>query len=103
FPRSSRVVNLRAERLAEADRQAKALVVFTRPRGYFGVPRDRIVLDGTSPPAGLPSGVAGVSEARLKVADAADRTVAAEFNGERIAGRAWPAADNHIVFLELTY
>ncbi|MGZ5265745.1 MAG: alpha/beta fold hydrolase [Caldimonas sp.] len=103
FPRSSRVVNLRAERLAEADRQAKALVVFTRPRGYFGVPRDRIVLDGTSPPAGLPSGVAGVSEARLKPSDAADRTVAAEFNGERIAGRAWPAADNHIVFLELTY
>jgi triacylglycerol lipase len=29
--------------------------------------------------------------------------VAGEFNGERIVGRAWPAADNHVVFLELTY
>ena len=62
FPRSSSVVNLRPERLADADRDAKALVTLTRPRGYFGVPRDRIALDGTSPPAGIPAGVAGVSQ-----------------------------------------
>jgi triacylglycerol lipase len=29
--------------------------------------------------------------------------VVAEFNGERVVGRTWPAAENHIVFLELTW
>ena len=66
FPRSSSVVSLHPERLADADRDAKSLVTLTRPRGYFGVPRDRIVLDGTSPPAGIPRGVAGVSTARAQ-------------------------------------
>ena len=106
FPRSSAVVSLRTERLAEADRadaSTKSLVVLTRPRGYFGLPRDRIVLDGKSPPAGLASGVAGVSVARLKVAGAAGRAVSGEFNDERIVGRAWPAETGHVVFLELTY
>lgn len=103
FPRSSSVVSLRPERLADADRDAKSLVTLTRPRGYFGVPRDRIALDGTSPPAGIPSGVAGVSTARLKVADASERAVVGEFNDERIVGRTWPVADNHVVVLELTY
>ena len=103
FPRSSSVVSLHPERLADADRDAKSLVTLTRPRGYFGVPRDRIVLDGTSPPAGIPSGVAGVSTAHLKVGDAGERTIVAEFNDERIVGRTWPVADNHVVVLELTY
>ena len=54
FPRSSDVVNLRAERLADVDKDAASVVTFSRPRGYFGVPRDRISLDGVSPPAGIP-------------------------------------------------
>jgi len=103
FPRSSNVVSLRAERIADADRDAKSVVTLTRPRGYFGVPRDQISLDGKSPPGGIPPGVAGVSTAKLKVLDAANRTIVGEFNGERIVGRAWPAADNHVVFLELHY
>ena len=103
FARSSTVVNLRAERLPEADKDAKAVVTLSRPRGYFGVPRDRINLDGKSPPAGIPPGVAGVSTAKLKVSDEAMRPVAGEFNGERIVGRAWPVADNQLVLLELHY
>ncbi len=101
FVRSSKFVNLRAERLAEADKEAKAVLTLTRPRGYFGVPRDQISLDGKSPPAGIPPGVAGVSTAKLKLADAAGRSVVGEFNGERIAGIAWPAVENHVVLLEL--
>ena len=103
FPRSSSIVSLHPERLADADRDARSLVTLTRPRGYFGVPRDRIALDGTSPPAGIPSGVAGVSSARLKVADAGERSVVGEFNDERIVGRTWPVAGNNVVVLELTY
>ena len=101
FPRSSRFVSMWPERFVEAERDAGAVVMLTRPRGYFGVPRDRIALDGTRPPAGIPSGVAGVSTARLKVADVG-RAIAGEFNGERIVGRTWPAAANHVVVLELT-
>jgi pimeloyl-ACP methyl ester carboxylesterase len=101
FARSSNIINLRAERLADADKNAMSVVTLTRPRGYFGLPRDKISLDGKSPPAGIPPGVAGVSTAKLKVADAAGRSVVGEFNGERIAGMAWPAAENHVVVLEL--
>ena len=102
FPRSSQIVSLRAERLGDADKGAAVVVAMSRPRGYFGVPRDRIVLDGTSPPAGIPPGVAGISEARLRLADATARPVVGEFNDERIVARTWPAAGNHIVLLELT-
>ncbi|MEO5882816.1 MAG: twin-arginine translocation pathway signal [Caldimonas sp.] len=102
FPRSSQIVSLRADRLGDADRSAGAVVAMTRPRGYFGVPRDRIVLDGKSPPAGIGPGVAGLSEARLRLADATSRPIAGEFNEERIVGRTWPAAGNHLTLLELT-
>lgn len=102
FPRSSNIVSLRAEHLVDADKDALSVVTLTRPRGYFGVPRDRITLDGITPPAGIPSGVAGVSSAKVKVTDMAGRAVVAEFNGERIVGRAWPTAESHVVLLELT-
>lgn len=101
FARSSDIVHLRAERIAAADRDAPAVVTLTRPRGYFGIPRDEIELDGKSPPAGIPSGVAGVSVAKARLSDAAERPVAAAFNGERIVGRSWPTAGNHVVLLEL--
>lgn len=101
FVRSSSIVNLRAERIADADKDARALVTLTRPRGYFGLPRDRIALDG-KPPPGVPPGTAGVSVSKLKLGDAdGGRAVAGEFNGERIVGRAWPVAENRVVLLEL--
>lgn len=103
FARSSDIVNLRAEKIPDADKDGAAIVVFTRPRGYFGVPRDQISLDGKSPPAGIPSGVAGVASARLKLTEGAGRAVVGLFNDERIVGRAWPAASNELTYLELTY
>jgi hypothetical protein len=106
FARSSDIVNLRAERLAEADKGAAAVVTLSRPRGYFGLPRDRIVLDGVSPPAGVVPGVAGVASAKLKLASGAGRPVAAQYESgaidERLVGLAWPAAENRVVLLELT-
>ena len=105
FPRSSDVVHFRAERMAEADRTAASVVTFSRPRGYFGVPRDRIVFDGQSPPPGVPPGVAGVAQSKLRLAGETGRAVAAEFESgpirERIVGRAWPAAENRLVLLEM--
>lgn len=105
FPRSSNLVHLRPDRLTEAERQARSLVSFTRPRGYFGVPRDRIVVDGLSPPPGVPPGVPGVAVSRLPLRDGTGRPVVAEFQSgailERIVGQAWPTADNRVVVLEM--
>jgi hypothetical protein len=52
-------------------------------------------------PAGIPQGVAGVSTARLKLADATPRAVTGAFNDERIVGRTWPASEGRLVLLEL--
>jgi pimeloyl-ACP methyl ester carboxylesterase len=103
FPRSSNVVNFHAERIADEDRSVYAVVTLTRPRGYFGVPRDRIVLDGISPPSSIPVGVPGVASAKVRLAEPASRPLVGEFNGERIVGRTWPVAHDHLVTLELTY
>ena len=43
-----------------------------------------------------------VSTAVASVADG-ERAIVGEFNDERIVGRTWPVADNHVVVLELTY
>ena len=102
FPRSSSIVHLRAERIADADKDAAALVIMTRPRGYFGLPRDQIMLDGKAPP-GVPQGVAGVASSKLKLTDVASRAVVGVFNDERVVGRTWPAANNELSTLELMY
>ena len=105
FPRSSQVVHFRPERLSDADKAAQAVVSFTRPRGYFGLPRDRIDFDGQQPAPGIPTGVAGVAASRLRLADATDRPVVAVFESggvrERVVGRTWPVQQNRLVVLEM--
>ena len=105
FPRSSQVVHFRPERLSDADKASQAVVSLTRPRGYFGLPRDRIDFDGQQPAPGIPAGVAGVAASRLRLADAGDRPVVASFESgvihERVVGRTWPVQQNHLVVLEL--
>ena len=103
FPRSSSLVHLNATRIADSDRDALSIVSLSRPRGYFGVPRDEINLDGKNPPPGIPPGVAGVSSSKLVLREAGQRAVVGEFNGERVIGRTWPAVDNQVVTLELHY
>jgi hypothetical protein len=104
FPRSSDVVHLRAARpLAPADAGAGAIVMMSRPRGYFGLPRDVVLLDGKEP-ADVKSGVPTDSVTTLKLPpEDAGRAVPALFNEERIVARAWPAAENRIAVAELTY
>jgi len=105
FARSSSIVHLRPERLSAADRTTASVVTFVRPRGYFGLPRDQIVFDGRNPAPGIPEGVAGVASSKL-TPSAAGRVVGDYKSGviaERIVGRSWPAADNHLATLELHY
>ena len=99
--RSSSIVHLRATRQAAADRTAGSVLSLVRPRGYFGLPRDTIVFDGNNPAPGISPGVAGLSASTIRLPAAAPRAVVAEFNGQRIVGRSWPAADKHLVQLEL--
>ncbi|NRF67966.1 twin-arginine translocation pathway signal [Aquincola sp. S2] len=105
FLRSSDIVHLRAERLADADKDAAAVVTLARPRGYFGLPRDQIAFDGLQPAPGIPPGVAGVSSSKLKLRVAPGRPVTADYRSgditERLIGTAWPARDNHVVLFEL--
>lgn len=102
FPRSSELIHLRAERIAAADKGAKSIVTFTRPRGYFDASRDTMTFDGKALP-GVPPAGAGVSSSKLVSATEGVRSISAEFNGEKITGRTWPAGENHLVVLELTY
>jgi pimeloyl-ACP methyl ester carboxylesterase len=104
FPRSSDVVHLRAARpLGPADAGAGAVVLMARPRGYFGLPRDVVLIDGKEPKdvkSGVPTD--SVTTLRLPTEDVG-RPVAAMFNGERIVARAWPASENRIAIAEMTY
>lgn len=101
FPRRSNIVHLRPERIPAADKNASAIVSMTRPRGYLDPARDKMAFDGQSPPPGAVLG-AGVATSRIKPTGL-PRAVVAEFNGERVVGRSWPAAENHVSVLELTY
>jgi pimeloyl-ACP methyl ester carboxylesterase len=105
FARSSSVVHLRPERLSAAERSAGAVATFVRPRGYFGLPRDRIVFDAHDPAPGIPPGVAGIASSKLTLSDATARPISGDYTSgaihERVTGRVWPAAENHLVTLEL--
>ena len=104
FPRSSDIVHLRVARpLAPAEASAGAVVIMSRPRGYFGLPRDIVLLDGKEPTdvkAGVPTD--SVTTLRLPAAEVG-RQVTGLFNEERIVARAWPASENRIAVIELTY
>jgi pimeloyl-ACP methyl ester carboxylesterase len=100
FPRSSDVVHLRAARAVAPAEAAGAVVILSRPRGYFGLPRDVVLLDGKEPTdvkAGVPTD--SITTARFPEAG---RAVVGIFNQERIVARAWPASENRISIAELT-
>src|ERR1700694_4237362 len=103
FPRSSDIVHLRAARpLGPADAGAGSVVLISRPQGYFGLPRDVVLLDGKEPAdvkPGVPTDAVGTLR---RSAAEAGRPVAALFNQERIVARAWPASENRIAIAELT-
>ncbi len=107
FPRSSNVIHLRPARLSPSATQGGSMITMTRPRGYFGIGRDVMRLDGQSPPPGLqnvlPDGCPGLSEACLALPASEMHTVIAECNNERIAVQSWPVNEGRLVFAELHY
>lgn len=102
FPRSSAIVNLRPERMSNADKNAQSVVTFSRPRGYFDAQRDKMSFDGQSALPGVPPTGAGVDSSKMILTQPGIRSISAEFNGERLTGRTWRASEDHVVLLELT-
>lgn len=102
FPRSSTVVHLRPQVLGKDDGGVEAVVYMSRPRGYFGTGRDKMLLDG-SPPPGIPPGVPTLSSARLVLPASPQRSVVGRFNDEQIPALTWPRPDNHVSVIEFTY
>lgn len=102
FPRSSRIVDLRPQPFGKGDREAGAIVYMTRPRGYFGIGRDVILLNGKLP-AGIPPGVPSVSSVHVDLPASPQRSVSGIFNQEGITALTWPTKDNQVSVIELTY
>lgn len=103
FPRSTNVLHLRPARpLDKGDAGAAAVLAMTRPRGYFGLPRDVVLLDGRQPTditPGVPTD--SITWLRLGAQDL-DRPIVGLCNAERIVGRAWPASEGRVTMLQLT-
>ena len=102
FARSSRLVSFRGARMTPAERVPGAVVLFSRPRGYFDLQRNQLSLDG-QPLPGVAAGVAGTALSRLVLADGPARTVLARCDRETIAVRTWPAQQGHLAIAELHY
>jgi triacylglycerol lipase len=103
FPRSSSILHIRAERIASADQDAGSIANFTRPRGYFDADRDTLNFDGITPPPGIARGTgAGLAASKIKLpAGAAQRSISAEFNGQKLTGRTWHSEQGRVTLLEL--
>ena len=99
FLRASAIVHLRPQPFAKGDTEAAAALYLSRPRGYFGGGRDRVLINGEAP-ADVPPGVPTVSTSR--VLGEAGKTFLAGFNDETIPGRTWPTKDGHISVIEFT-
>ena len=102
FPRSFALLNLRPAIASEGNSDGAAVVTMNRPRGYFGSPRDVVLIDGKTP-EGIPPGVPAKWRLPVSFAAVEDRPVVCEFNQERIVARMWPLKDKHISIAELTF
>lgn len=100
FPRGSRYLNFRPQPFGPNDAAASGVVYMTRPRGYFSRARDTVTMNGQTP-SDIPPGVPTIATTRL-VAEGGSE-IRGVFNGEAITARAWPAHENHVSVIELTY
>jgi pimeloyl-ACP methyl ester carboxylesterase len=102
FPRSSDVVHLRPHLPGRKDTAAAggALVVLSRPRGFFDHAGDAIMLDGRRID-GNPD-VPHESTLRLELPLGPQRSIVAQYNGERIAAATWPLAERRVTVIEMT-
>ena len=99
LPRSSTILHLRPQPFGKADAAAEAVVYLSRPRGYFGIGRDTIQLDGVQP-TDIAAGVPTNSTTRLPTQPG--RVVIGQFNDEVIAARSFKIAEKRVTVIEIT-
>ena len=97
FPRSTDYLGLRLSGDAPPS-AGKAVVIFTRPRGYIADGRDKHSLDG-KPVPGVAPGIPTKSSFRIEFA-APERAIPASLNGESMTVRAIPG---EVVYAEFHY
>lgn len=104
FPRTTEVLNLRPPAApTEAERGAGCVMRLTRPRGYFGWPRDVVLIDDQEV-AEKREGVASIATAsRALPVGRIGSAVYALYNEEKLVGRAVPLSENRIGVMELTW
>lgn len=100
FPRSSKYVGIRLSPADPKQAELGPTVMVSRPRGYFGIGRDKIELAGKLP-SGINPGVPGASTGLLSFDD--QKPVAAVFNGETIMIRPESPKGGQLAIAEFHY
>jgi pimeloyl-ACP methyl ester carboxylesterase len=83
FPRSSRYIHFRLDPLKDEYKEAGAVVILSRPRGYIGHGRDTFLIDGEVP-EGVNKGVAGTASATKVYPPGTSRAVKVVLNEEAV-------------------
>jgi triacylglycerol lipase len=100
FPRGSEHVNLRPYLPAADDPREGALVVVTRPRGFFDSGRDRISVGGQT--ISSPPDVPHENVLRAVGPGGTQIPMQLAHNSERLAGLTWPLAERRVTVIELS-
>jgi pimeloyl-ACP methyl ester carboxylesterase len=102
FPRSSRYIHFRLDPLKDEHKEAGALVILSRPRGYIGHGRDTFLIEGEVP-EGVNKGVAGTASASKIYPAGTSRTVKVVLNEEALAVKINAEDKGHKIIVPFHY
>jgi pimeloyl-ACP methyl ester carboxylesterase len=102
FPRSSRYIHFRLDPLKDEYKEAGALVILSRPRGYIGHGRDTFLIDGEVP-EGVNQGVAGTASATKIYPPGTSRAVKVVLNEEAVTVKISSEDHGHKIIVPFHY
>ena len=102
FPRSSSYIHFRLDPLKDEYKEAGALVVLSRPRGYIGHGRDTFLIDGEVP-EGVNKGVAGTASATKIYPPGTSRAVKVVLNEEAVTVKISAQDHGHKIIVPFHY
>jgi pimeloyl-ACP methyl ester carboxylesterase len=102
FPRSSRYIHFRLDPLKDEHKEAGALVILSRPRGYIGHGRDTFLIEGEVP-EGVNKGVAGTASASKIYPAGTSRTVKVVLNEEALTVKINAEDKGHKIIVPFHY
>jgi hypothetical protein len=102
FPRSSSYIRFRLDPLKDAHKEAGAVVILSRPRGYLGHGRDTFLIEGTVP-EGVNKGVAGTASATKIYPLGTSNAVKVVLNEEAVTVKINPEDKGHKIIVPFHY